>query len=109
MFAKDGEIFDLNGKQTVVMGGAYSIDKEIRLAYGWGWWEDEQPSEEIKRYVEQQLEKFGWKVDVVLSHTTPLKYEPVEVLMSGVDQSRVDKSPEEWLTHIEEKLSYKNW
>ena len=24
LFAKDGEIFDLNGKQTVVMGGAYS-------------------------------------------------------------------------------------
>ena len=109
LFAKDGEIFDLNGKQTVVMGGAYSIDKEIRLAYGWGWWEDEQPSEEIKRYVEQQLEKFGWKVDMVLSHTTPLKYEPVEVFMSGVDQSRVDKSTEEWLNHIEEKLSYQKW
>lgn len=50
LFAKDGEIFDLNGKQTIVMGGAYSIDKAIRLAYGWGWWEDEQPSEEIKRW-----------------------------------------------------------
>ena len=80
LFAKDGEIFDLKGKQTVVMGEAYSIDKAIRIAYGWGWWEDEQPSDEIKKYVEQQLEKSGWQVDVVLSHTTPLKYEPVEVL-----------------------------
>lgn len=41
LFAKDGEIFDLKGKQTVVMGEAYSIDKAIRIAYGWGWWEDE--------------------------------------------------------------------
>ena len=48
LFAKDGEIFDLDGKKTIVMGGAYSIDKAIRIAYGWGWWEDEQPSEEIK-------------------------------------------------------------
>lgn len=48
LFAKDGEIFDLNGKQTVVMGSAYSIDKEIRLAYGWGWWEDERPRKESK-------------------------------------------------------------
>ncbi len=48
LFAKDGEIFELNGKQTVVMGGAYSIDKAIRIAYGWGWWEDEQPSEASK-------------------------------------------------------------
>ena len=109
LFAKDGEIFELNGKQTVVMGGAYSIDKAIRIAYGWGWWEDEQPSEEIKAYVERQLEKHDWKVDVVLSHTTPLKYEPVEVFMSGVDQSRVDKSTEIWLDYIEERLSYEKW
>ena len=100
LFAKDGEIFDLNGKQTVVIGGAYSIDKAIRIAYGWGWWEDEQPSEEIKQYVEQQLTDNNWKVDVVLSHTTPLKYEPVEVFLSGVDQSWVDKSTEEWLDAI---------
>ena len=51
LFAKDGEIFDLDGKKTIVMGGAYSIDKAIRIAYGWGWWEDEQPSEKIKAYV----------------------------------------------------------
>ncbi len=53
LFAKDGEIFELDGLKTVVIGGAYSIDKEIRLAYGWGWWEDEQLSEEIRQYVEQ--------------------------------------------------------
>lgn len=60
-------------------------------------WPDEQPSDEIKRYVESQLDKLGWKVDVVLSHTTPLKYETVEVFLSGVDQSKVNKSTEEWL------------
>lgn len=96
-------------QKTVAIGGAYSIDKMMRIAYGWGWWEDEQPSEEIKQYVEQQLDKMDWKVDVVLSHTTPLKYEPVEVFLSGVDQSRVDKSTEEWLDGIEERLEYKKW
>lgn len=109
LFAKDGEIFDLDGKKTIVMGGAYSIDKAIRIAYGWGWWEDEQPSEEIKAYVEEQLDKAGWNIDVVLSHTTPLKYEPVEVFMQGVDQSKVDKSTEQWLDRIEEKLNYQKW
>lgn len=109
LFAKDGEIFDLDGKKTIVMGGAYSIDKAIRIAYGWGWWEDKQPSEEIKAYVEEQLDKAGWNIDVVLSHTTPLKYEPVEVFMQGVDQSKVDKSTEQWLNRIEEKLNYQKW
>lgn len=109
LFAKDGEIFDLNGKQAIVMGGAYSIDKEMRIMLGLPWWEDEQPSEEIKSYVEQQLEKLDWRIDVVLSHTIPLKYEPIEVFMSGIDQSRVDKSTEEWLDEIENKLYYKKW
>lgn len=109
LFAKDGEIFNLDGLKTVVIGGAYSIDKMMRIDYGWGWWDDEQPSEEIKKYVEQQLDKRDWKVDVVLSHTTPLKYEPVEVFLSGIDQSRVDKSTEEWLDGIEDRLEYKKW
>ena len=47
------------------MGGAYSIDKQIRVAYGWGWWADEQPSEEIKKYVEQQLDESG-TVDIII-------------------------------------------
>ena len=106
LFAKDGEIFNLGGLQTIVMGGAYSIDKTYRLAYGYSWWEDEQPSDEIKRY---QLDSVKWNIDVVLSHTTPLKYEPVEVFMTGVDQSKVDKTTEIWLDKIENRLSYKKW
>ena len=37
----------------------------------------------------------NWQVDVVFSHTCPLKYEPVEVFLPGIDQSTVDKSTEE--------------
>lgn len=109
LFAKDGEIFDLNGKKTIVMGGAYSIDKMMRLMFGGGWWPDEQPSEEIKQYVESQLDGVNWKVDVVLSHTTPRKYEPTEVFLKGVDQDDVDKSTEDWLDSIEDRLDYKKW
>jgi len=109
LFAKDGEIFDLDGKKTIAIGGAYSVDKMIRISYGYGWWENEQPSEEIKRETEQQLEKRDWKVDVVLSHTAPLKYEPTEVFLSGINQRKVDKSTEKWLDEIENRLEYKKW
>lgn len=109
LFAKDGEIYDLDGKQTIVIGGAYSVDKNIRLSHGYGWWENEQPSKEIKDYVERQLASTDWKIDVVLSHTSPLKYEPVEMFISGIDQSKVDKSTEIWLDKIEDKLSYQKW
>ena len=109
LFAKDGEVFELDGKKAIVMGGAYSVDKMMRLMYGYGWWPDEQPSEEIKKDVERKLDELGWKVDLVLSHTTPLKYEPVEVFLKGIDQGNVDKSTEEWLDGIEDRLDYGKW
>lgn len=107
LFAKDGEIYNIEGNRYIAIGGAYSVDKYYRLSLHYGWWEDEQPSEEIKRYVEKQLSEN--KINVVLSHTCPLKYEPIEVFLSRVDQSTVDKSTEIWLDKIEESIDYMAW
>lgn len=109
LFAIDGEIYDFNGCSCLVIGGAYSVDKYYRLQNGWNWFPDEQPSEEVKARVEGILENRGWKVDIVLSHTAPLKYEPTEVFLPMIDQSTVDKSTEEWLDTIEERLEYERW
>lgn len=113
LFAKDGEIYSfptVNGvKSCLVIGGAYSVDKFYRLARGYNWFASEQPSEEIKQRVGDHLAEVGNKVDVVLSHTCPLKYEPVEVFLSFIDQSTVDKSTEEWLDEIENSLDYQKW
>lgn len=109
LFAKDGEIYNLNGKKTLVLGGAYSVDKYYRLINGIRWFPNEQPSAEIKHKVSQVLCDTDWSVDLVLSHTTPLKYEPTEVFLPMIDQSTVDKSTEEWLNRIEDNLSYEKW
>lgn len=109
VFAKDGEIYNLDGYQCIVIGGAYSVDKFYRLKNGWRWFENEQPSEEIKKYVEAKLESINNKVDIILSHTCPKKYEPTEVFLKGLDQNLVDKSTELWLDCIEKKTEYKKW
>ena len=109
LFAKDGEIYDFEGKRCIAIGGAYSVDKPLRLSEGWGWWTDEQPSPEIRDRVEARLDAEGWRLDVVLSHTCPLKYEPREMFIDGVSQSGVDKSTEKWLDIIENKLHYDRW
>lgn len=109
LFAKDGEIYDIDGKKTLVIGGAYSIDKYYRIARGFRWFDTEQPSEETKKYVLNQLNKCNWKVDVVLTHTAPLKSEPVHLFLNGIDQSTVDKSTEIFLNEVEEKLIYDKW
>lgn len=108
-FAIDGEIYWINGISTLVIGGAYSVDKFYRLSRGWNWFQDEQPDDKIKSDVELSMDIMGWNVDCVLSHTTPLKYEPVEDFIIGLDQSTVDTSTETWLDQIEDKLNYKKW
>ncbi|MBR0352016.1 MAG: metallophosphoesterase [Oscillospiraceae bacterium] len=107
LFARDGEIFNLEGLRHLVIGGAYSVDKYYRLTHGINWFPDEQPSEEIKKYVEAQIKEKPF--DIVLSHTCPFKYEPTEVFLPMVDQSTVDSSTEKWLDHIEESIEYKAW
>ncbi len=109
LFAKDGEIFNFGGLSCIVIGGAYSVDKYYRLARGWNWFENEQPSAEIKEYVEKQLASHNNKIDIVLSHTCPLKYEPTEVFLPMIEQSTVDNSTERWLDTIEEKIAYSKW
>ena len=103
LFAKDGEIYTIEGLRHIAIGGAYSVDKYYRLMRGFGWWQDEQPSEEIKEYVERQMASHT--VDVIPSHTCPYKYEPIEMFLPGIDQSTVDTSTELWLDQIEKKSS----
>lgn len=107
IFAKDGEIYTLNGLRYLVIGGAYSVDKYYRLSRGWGWWPDEQPSKEIKAYVEQQIQSKSF--DIILSHTCPFKYEPTEMFLGVIDRRTVDDSMERWLDTIEDAGKYKAW
>ena len=109
LFAKDGEYYHIGKHYFFVIGGAYSIDKYYRLSHGYNWFESEQPNEEIKKRVKSKLIELDYKVDIVLTHTAPLKYEPTEFFMKGVNQNKVDKSTEKWLDSIEGKLKYNRW
>lgn len=109
LFAKDGGIFDLDGRKSIVIGGAYSVDKYYRVRNGFPWFPDEQPSDETKALVEKNLEKEGFKIDQVLTHTCPYKYMPTEAFLPNINQALVDNSTEEWLDTIEDKLTYNRW
>lgn len=107
IFAKNGELYDIDNKKVLVMGGAYSVDKNYRIIYRYPWFKDEQLS---KEEMDNILNKYkGQHIDIVLSHTCPLKYEPTEVFMKGIDQSNVDKSMENFLYKVEESIDYDKW
>lgn len=109
LFAKDGEVYTIDGKEILVCGGAYSVFKDYRIAHGLRWYPDEQPSAEIKMRVEQQLEQRNWHIDIMLTHTCPSKAVPKEKYISVVDQSTVDTGTEDWLDAIEDRLNYTAW
>ena len=59
--------------------------------------------------MEERLAQANWAVDVVLSHTCPLKYIPLENFIADIDQSTVDNATKEWLGEIEGRLNYRRW
>ena len=65
-----GQVLDIDGNNIFIMGGARSIDKELRIE-GVSWWRDEIPSlDEMNRGIEA-LERVQFKVDYVLTHCAP--------------------------------------
>lgn len=109
LFARDGDVYDFDGKKGIVIGGAYSVDKEFRIMAGMPWYASEQPSQEIRNYVEKQLRKYGWTVDYVFSHTCPRHLEPTDLFLDYINQDKVDKATENWLSELHGKLHYKKW
>lgn len=109
LFGIDGEVYNFNNQKTLVIGGAYSIDKIYRLMHGYNWYASEQPSLETKEKVLHKLKSLDHKIDIILSHTCPYKYLPYEVFLSGVNQENVDHKTEEFLSEIEEHNKYQKW
>ena len=103
----DGEEYNIDGKSVLVIGGAYSVDKEYRLMYGYKWFKDEQLTKEEMDTIYNKVR--GKHFDIVLTHTCPYKYEPIEVFLSGINQSKVDKSMEHFLDKIEDSIEYDKW
>lgn len=116
----DGKCYLFGSMSALVIGGAYSVDKYYRLAKGQvstyasyeekariGWFEDEQLSEIEQDNIYQKWN--GQTVDLILSHTCPLSIEPRDLFLSGIDQSKVDKSMEIFLEKIRQDVNWSYW
>lgn len=109
LFARDGKCYELEGSKCLVLGGAASIDKDRRIVHKEPWYPDEQMDKKDKKKARKTLEKLNWKVDYVFSHTCPKKAIPLEALVEGVNEYKVDHSTEKFLDKIENKLKYRTW
>ena len=68
LFPMDG-LMTINDKNFLILGGAYSVDKEYRLKNGWNWFSDEQMSEDERNRILNLIEYLN-HYDYILSHTT---------------------------------------
>ena len=117
----DGNVYNINGKNALVIGGAYSVDKWYRLARAGyskdeaetanpkkcGWFKSELlTADEMDEITEKVV---GKRFDFVLSHTCPLSWEPNDLFLNGIDQSQVDKSMELWMDELLNKIDWRVW
>ena len=51
----------------------------------------------------------GQSFDLVLTHTCPLDWEPTDLFIGGIDQTKVDTSMEVWMNTLKDKISWKVW
>lgn len=107
-FLDEGGNYTIDGKEVLVLPGAYSIDKYYRLSQGWHWFEDEQMS-----VTEQVLltNKIMPHYDYILSHTCPLSFqeEIKDLFLKGIDQDLVDDSMEVFFELIRKGTHYDYW
>lgn len=115
----DGEEYEIDGHSVLVIGGAYSVDKWYRLLRAGysekdalqanpkrcGWFKDEQLTAEEMKAIEDKC--IGRSYDFIFAHTCPLSWEPIDLFLRGIDQSKVDNSMEVWLDSFKDKIDWK--
>ena len=106
-YVADGSTFNINDKRCLFIGGAYSIDKEYRQLMRWRWFEDEELALVEQHNILDKIDHHSF--DFVFTHTCPEDWQPYDLFMSGVDQSKVSKSMEYFLETVSEIISFKNW
>jgi 3-oxoacid CoA-transferase subunit A len=114
----DGEAYNIEGYRCLVIGGAYSVDKWYRLERAGltektnnpklsGWFADEQISDWEAQAI--AYHHFGQEYDFILTHTCPLSWEPTDLFLGFIDQSKVDKSMEQFLDQVKDEVKWNIW
>lgn len=63
-----GQVFEIYGKKIFTFGGAYSIDKYMRIP-GFSWWPEEMPTDLEMEEGNRNLSMYNYEVDYILTHT----------------------------------------
>ena len=102
-YFQDGGEYVIDGLNVLTIGGAYSVDKDYRIAAAGGvkdsgWFPSEQLSESERTDILAKVKDKYY--DFIFTHTAPLDWEPTDLFLNFIDQSKVDKTTELFLQSI---------
>ena len=97
-----GQIFELESYRFFTMGGAKSHDTNHRINHI-SWWRQELPSDE--EYIEalQNLERYNWQVDYIITHCAP-----TSIALMGSRHNEADRLTD-FLQEVRERARYRYW
>ncbi len=101
-----GQIFNIEGKKLLSLGGAESSDKHLRIR-NLSWWEQESITQQNIQEAFSNLKNYDYTIDYVISHTCPVKYCTKNLCKDNVNKE-VGQS-EYFLDIIENNCKYKSW
>jgi len=98
-----GQVFEVENKKFFTFGGAYSIDKALRIE-GYSWWKDEMPTDADFVEANKNLDAHNREVDYIITHTAP------EETMNIFHPDHIHEKPlNNFLEYVRESVKYKHW
>lgn len=104
---KRGYIYEIQGHTVLTFGGANSVAKHT-LIEGIDWWKDEKFNYSESNRAFDNLEKYNFNVDIILSHTC--SFSALEYLSKYLNRTMYE--PDEFNRLFEEfkhRIKYKKW
>ena len=101
-----GQIFNIDGQTFFTFGGGESADKDMRVAQGF-WWRQEEPTPDEMADGARVLDEAGCKVDYIVTHEPPALVKSAILLRRG-DSDNINKL-NGYLEEIGRSCTYKHW
>lgn len=99
---KRGEVYEIDGFKFLTVGGACSINKDKRTP-GVDWWPNEELSDDDKEFIINNSEKYGQKVDFIVTHTCPTS------ILGAIKEYALKDSVSEFLEEIFYTVEFNKW
>lgn len=107
-FVPNGTVIEYAGKKIFCFGGAMSTDRHMRVE-GLSWWAEEIPSYAEMNFGTENLEKHGYEVDIIITHTMPIRSIAMFSMEQGYHQERSADPTANYLSFIEEQTKFNQW